>query len=342
MPVAVFAVGCGMGTETYSADTLINMVVVTTGVAIASYGEINFVVIGVVLQLLSVMTESTRLTMVRHGWRTCPPCPIKVQYAYKPQRAARPSGTYDICGELLVIQCHPFIRSFMKSLFRSQVISGRPLCYCCWAVLLLLQLSSCSYGTPSTQHSPAWHRLACHLDRDAQSMEAVLPLQVQILLQRRGLTLNPITTMYYIAPASLAFLSVPWGLIEVRRLWNDPSVKFDALIFISNAAAAFGLNMSVFLLIGKTSALTMNVAGVIKDWLLIGLSVLLFHAEVRSRPVVQSLPCNSQGRSCPGLTVSKRLPWSLLEVSPSLSFFASFCTSQKPHAGIAEQLADLR
>ena len=37
----------------------------TIGVAIASYGEINFVVIGVVLQLLSVLTESTRLTLVR-------------------------------------------------------------------------------------------------------------------------------------------------------------------------------------------------------------------------------------------------------------------------------------
>lgn len=34
--------------------------------------------------------------------------------------------------------------------------------------------------------------------------------------------------------------------------------------------------MSVFLLIGKTSALTMNVAGVVKDWLLILLSVLLY------------------------------------------------------------------
>lgn len=36
------------------------------------------------------------------------------------------------------------------------------------------------------------------------------------------------------------------------------------------------LNMSVFLLIGKSSALTMNVAGVVKDWLLIFLSVLMF------------------------------------------------------------------
>ena len=40
-------------------------VVVTVGVAIATYGEINFVVIGVILQLISVATESTRLTLVQ-------------------------------------------------------------------------------------------------------------------------------------------------------------------------------------------------------------------------------------------------------------------------------------
>jgi hypothetical protein len=34
--------------------------------------------------------------------------------------------------------------------------------------------------------------------------------------------------------------------------------------------------MAVFLLIGKTSALTMNVAGVVKDWLLIFLSVFVY------------------------------------------------------------------
>lgn len=56
-------------------------------------------------------------------------------------------------------------------------------------------------------------------------------------------------------------------------------INFDAHIFVSNAAAAFGLNMAVFLLIGKTSALTMNIAGVIKDWLLIALSVLIFKAQ---------------------------------------------------------------
>lgn len=40
--------------------------------------------------------------------------------------------------------------------------------------------------------------------------------------------------------------------------------------------ACAALNVSVFLLIGKSSALTMNVAGVVKDWMLIAFSVLIF------------------------------------------------------------------
>jgi len=99
MPVSVFAIGCVFGMESYNPKTLVNMIVVTIGVIIASYGEINFVVIGVLLQLASVATESTRLMLV------------------------------------------------------------------------------------------------------------------QILLQRRGLSLNPITTMYYIAPASFLFLSMPFALV---------------------------------------------------------------------------------------------------------------------------------
>lgn len=80
-------------------------------------------------------------------------------------------------------------------------------------------------------------------------------------------------------------------------------VNIDIPIFLSNAAAAFGLNMSVFLLIGKTSALTMNIAGVIKDWMLIGLSVLLFKAVGTALPppfphhvYTSSQPCSGAYR----------------------------------------------
>ena len=51
---------------------------------------------------------------------------------------------------------------------------------------------------------------------------------------------------------------------------------------MTNAIVAFCFNMAVFLLIGKTSALTMNVAGVVKDCMLIGISVGVFHAAVSS------------------------------------------------------------
>lgn len=166
MPVAVFAVGCGFGTEHFTVPRLANMLVIGTGIAIASFGEINFIWIGVILQMASVATESTRLTLV------------------------------------------------------------------------------------------------------------------QILLQRRGIKLNPITTLYLIAPCCFAFLCIPFAFIELPKILNDETVKLSPLIFLTNASAAFALNMAVFLLIGKTSALTMNVAGVVKDWILILLSYLIYKAPV--------------------------------------------------------------
>ena len=107
---------------------------------------------------------------------------------------------------------------------------------------------------------------------------------LQMLLQSKGVKLNPITSMYYILPCCLAFLLVPWLVIEYPRLsssgeraWLDAN---SAFIFVTNATAAFTLNCSVFLLIGKSSALTMNIAGVVKDWLLIYLSWVIFEGPV--------------------------------------------------------------
>lgn len=48
------------------------------------------------------------------------------------------------------------------------------------------------------------------------------------------------------------------------QIRNDPYFSFDGGLIFLNCTAAFCLNLSVFLLIGRTSALTMNVAGVVK------------------------------------------------------------------------------
>ncbi|CAL0307123.1 unnamed protein product [Lupinus luteus] len=106
----------------------------------------------------------------------------------------------------------------------------------------------------------------------AVAFEATRLVLIQILLNSKGISLNPITSLYYIAPCCLVFLSIPWLIMEYPSLRDNSSFHLDFVIFGTNSTCAFALNLAVFLLVGKTSALTMNVAGVVKDWLLIAFS----------------------------------------------------------------------
>ncbi|KAL2533121.1 putative sugar phosphate/phosphate translocator [Abeliophyllum distichum] len=110
------------------------------------------------------------------------------------------------------------------------------------------------------------------LQLGAVAFEATRLVMIQILLTSKGITLNPITSLYYVAPCCLVFLFFPWIFVEFPLLKETSSFHFDFLIFGTNSFCAFALNLAVFLLVGKTSALTMNVAGVVKDWLLIAFS----------------------------------------------------------------------
>ncbi|KAL6215117.1 hypothetical protein ACLB2K_014548 [Fragaria x ananassa] len=158
MPVAVYSIGVSFKKETFKTDTMVNMLSISLGVAVAAYGESRFDTWGVILQLGAVVFEATRLVLI------------------------------------------------------------------------------------------------------------------QILLTSKGITLNPITSLYYVAPCCLAFLLVPWIYVEYPTLRDTSSFHLDYVIFGTNSLCAFALNLAVFLLVGKTSALTMNVAGVVKDWLLIAFS----------------------------------------------------------------------
>ncbi|CAL5440287.1 unnamed protein product [Camellia sinensis] len=158
MPVAVYSIGILFKKDSFKSETMVNMISISIGVAIAAYGEAKFDSWGVFLQLGAVAFEATRLVLI------------------------------------------------------------------------------------------------------------------QILLTSKGITLNPITSLYYVAPCCFVFLSVPWFFVEFPVLKDTWSFHFDFAIFGTNSFCAFALNLAVFLLVGKTSALTMNVAGVVKDWLLIAFS----------------------------------------------------------------------
>ncbi|ESW26456.1 hypothetical protein PHAVU_003G121200 [Phaseolus vulgaris] len=161
MPVATFLVAVICGTDKARCDVFFNMLLVSVGVVISSYGEINFNVVGTVYQVTGIFAEALRLVLT------------------------------------------------------------------------------------------------------------------QVLLQKKGLSLNPITSLYYIAPCSFVFLFVPWYLLE-KPVMEVSQIQFNFWIFFSNALCALALNFSIFLVIGRTGAVTVRVAGVLKDWILIALSTVIF------------------------------------------------------------------
>ncbi|KAF3436600.1 hypothetical protein FNV43_RR23692 [Rhamnella rubrinervis] len=161
MPVATFLVAVFWGTDILRCDVFLNMVLISVGVIISSYGEIHFNMLGTVYQVMGIIAEALRLVLT------------------------------------------------------------------------------------------------------------------QVLLQKKGLTLNPITTLYYIAPCSFVFLFIPWYFLESSGM-EFSQIQFNLWIFFSNALCALALNISTFLVIGRTGAVTIRVAGVMKDWILIALSTVLF------------------------------------------------------------------
>jgi len=106
--------------------------------------------------------------------------------------------------------------------------------------------------------------------------EALRLMLVQVLITRQGYAMNPIQSLYYVSPACAACLAMPFIAVELPEILADVHLEIDYGMLLLNALTAFALNLAVFLLIGKTSALTMNIAGVIKDWMLIFASQHMF------------------------------------------------------------------
>ena len=72
---------------------------------------------------------------------------------------------------------------------------------------------------------------------------------------------------------------MPWLLLEKSAI-EYSQFQFNFWIFFSNALCALALNFSIFLVLGRTGAVTIRVAGVLKDWILIALSTVIFPESI--------------------------------------------------------------
>ncbi|CAN1310048.1 Probable sugar phosphate/phosphate translocator At3g14410 [Linum perenne] len=99
--------------------------------------------------------------------------------------------------------------------------------------------------------------------------EALRLIFMEILVKRKGLKLNPISVI-------AICLFIPWIFLEKPKMEAQGTWNFQPVVLMLNSLCTFALNLSVFLVISHTSALTIRVAGVVKDWVVVLLSALLF------------------------------------------------------------------
>jgi len=120
------------------------------------------------------------------------------------------------------------------------------------------------------------------LQMGALVCEAMRLCLVNVLLVSKGVKLSSLASLYFIAPTCLLCLLLPWAHLEAPAIFADPHVfgRTGYLTLLANSSIAFCLNIATMALIKHTSALTLNVAGVFKDLLLILWSVIVSGAIV--------------------------------------------------------------
>jgi len=113
--------------------------------------------------------------------------------------------------------------------------------------------------------------------------EAMRLCLVNIALTSKGFKLSPIAFLYFVAPLCVVALLPAWLWFEATAISHNhfgPVRRTGVGMLLLNSSVAFFLNLATMALIKNTSALTLNVAGVFKDVLLIIWSVLISGAVV--------------------------------------------------------------
>ncbi|XP_028778490.1 probable sugar phosphate/phosphate translocator At1g06470 isoform X1 [Neltuma alba] len=109
----------------------------------------------------------------------------------------------------------------------------------------------------------------------------------QILLQKETYGLkDPLALMSYVTPVmavATALLSLamdPWDEFQDNNYFDNPShISRSCLLMIFGGALAFLMVLTEYILVSVTSAVTVTVAGVVKEAVTILVAVLYFHDE---------------------------------------------------------------
>ncbi|KAL6839664.1 hypothetical protein ACP4OV_030603 [Aristida adscensionis] len=109
----------------------------------------------------------------------------------------------------------------------------------------------------------------------------------QILLQKDAFGLkNPITLMSHVTPVMaiatlvLSLILDPWSDFQKNAYFDDPwHVMRSCLLMLIGGSLAFFMVLTEYILVSATSAITVTIAGVVKEAVTILVAVFYFHDE---------------------------------------------------------------
>ncbi|KAI2822739.1 hypothetical protein CBS147343_9975 [Aspergillus niger] len=105
-------------------------------------------------------------------------------------------------------------------------------------------------------------------------------VMIQILLSDEGQKMDPLVTLYYSAPVCAFTNFMIAFYTELRGFSWSVIGETGVGVLVANATVGFMLNVSIFVLIGKTSGLTMTLVSVPKNILLIVCSVVIWGTQI--------------------------------------------------------------
>lgn len=108
------------------------------------------------------------------------------------------------------------------------------------------------------------------------AFEAVRLVMVQRLLSSAECKMDPLVSLYYFAPACATMNFILFIIFESGSLGISDLLRVGWPVFLLNALVAFALNVSVVMLIGRTSSLVLTLCGVLKDILLVCASMFIW------------------------------------------------------------------
>lgn len=111
--------------------------------------------------------------------------------------------------------------------------------------------------------------------------------QIYTSVYQKALNMNAMQLLFHTSPMIAVGMLIMCPMFDnVERLWNFEYTFGLVIRIIVSCCFALGVNISNYVVLGKTSPLTYQVLGHLKTVLILVLGVVIFHKEVDSQNVL--------------------------------------------------------